>query len=515
MGLRPPVLSSNMTIRTQANRNLSMRYFFVVSLLVGCTSTSASRPDPQPVQPQDALRPGTHAELEALVPRALELRAPAELFDLREIQPPETLGPCELDALAGPPKPAPPANYNSSLVETYDHRNCPVYQSTTRYTESEQLTLTIDGMYGEWRRSMWRTKLNKGMSAGTESADWVDTPLHPAEQEQQTQNEYDDRGYLIKEVSTYDNVRNVTTYDYDGQGRILAIWRDQGNGLRRVEAYGYGDHGTDLIQYFDTTGQLARETHYQYDDRGVLRMVSTRSLLTATGYPAYSREEYDENGNPIASTTDQDGDGKADAEWRQEFGPYGMTYRRDRYTQDGRDSVTQWWATYDVEGRLLRSQSISTLGDRTERLELTVNQRDADGRWRAVRLSKDASGIYGDIDVSTDQQFLYNCQLQVEDQQLTCQNISAYIYGTNNLQTQYCTLNEQTLACQRYVHDANGFVVTELFDDNGDGIAERRVEYRQGDEYTDQLIGYLTPARWAQIQATQPPVMEHLPEHDD
>lgn len=494
-----------------------MRSIFASTLLVGCTAAPATLPDTTPGQTSDTtqiVRP--HAQLEALIPRALLLRAPAELFDLREIREPENVGACELEPIAGPAQTNTPVNYNHSLVETYDQRNCPVYQSTARFNETEQLTLTVDGLYGEWRRSMWKTKLVNGMNAGTESGEWIDTPDNQLEHEQQAQQEYDAQGRLIKETSSYDNIRNTTSYDYDNQGRILAIWRDQGSGLRRSEAYGYGDYGTELIQYFDTSGQISRETRYQYDDRGMLRVIITRSLAAMTGYPASSREEYDENGNPVSSTTDQDGDGKADSEWRQEFGPNGMTYRRDRYMQDARESLTEWSATYDPEGRLIRSQSTSSIGGRTERLELTVNQTDAEGHWRTIRLTKDSSGIYGDLDVSNDQQFMYTCQLKLDGQNLSCSTITAHVYGANNQMTQYCTVTDNVTACQRYLHDPNGYMVTELFDDNDDGIAERRSEYRYGSEYTEKLIGYLTAARWEQIKSTPPPAQPvHLPEYDD
>ena len=61
--------------------------------------------------------------------------------------------------------------------------------------------------------------------------------------------------------------------------------------------------------------------------------------------------------------------------------------------------------------------------------------------------------------------------------------------------------------CQRYVYGANGYVVTELVDENNDGLAERRSEYRYDTNYTEKMVKYLTEARWEQIKKSPPATM--------
>lgn len=302
-------------------------------------------------------------------------------------------------------------------------------------------------------------------------------------------------------------MRHVTVYDYDADGRILAIWQDSGAGLKRTEAYGYGDFGVELVQYFDGQGQLARETRYMYDEAGVLRTTTMRSLLPSSGFAAYTQEEFDETGNPVSSTTDQNGDGNINAEWRQEFSDTGMTYRRDRYTYEGVEYLTEWSGTYDSQGRLVRSQSTQKNNGKVERLELTVGRRDSNGTWRNIRITKDQGGLYGDMDVSNDERFLFSCQLDLKGDKPSCSSITAQLYDKDDNPTQYCTQGEGLNSCQRYIYGKNGYVLTELMDEDNDGIADRRSEYRYDADYTHRLITYLTPSRWAQIKETAPPVM--------
>ena len=490
----------------------SLLVLIVVSC--GCTATPAPIPDdsgPAPVQEM----PRLFAELEQKVPFILDLTAPPDLFELRDIRLPDSVGTCELETLATDPTAENAlGNYNHSYVETYDQRNCPVYQSATRSDEKGQLTLTVDGMYGEWRRTMWSSEARIGQSGGYTSEKWVDTPMAELKDEAQPLQEFDDQGRLIKETSTYDGVRHVSAYDYDAQGRVLAVWQDSGSGLRRTEAYGYGDYGVELVQYFEGQGRLARETRYLYDEAGMLRVTTMRSILVTTGFPAYTREEYDETGNPISSTTDQDGDGNVDAEWRQEFSDTGMTYRRDRYTYSGVEYVTEWSGTYDSQGRLTRSQSTQKNNGKIERLELTIGRIDQDGNWRNARLTKDQGGIYGDMDVSNDDHFLFSCQLDLKQEKPVCSSITAQLYDKDNNPTQYCTQGEGLNSCQRYIYGKSGYVLTELMDEDNDGIADRRSEYRYDADYTLRLIAYLTPSRWAQIKESTPPAMTS-PEIDD
>jgi len=232
-----------------------------------------------------------------------------------------------------------------------------------------------------------------------------------------------------------------------------------------------------------------------------------RSLLASTGFAAYTREEYDETGNPVSSTTDQDGDGNVDAEWRQEFNETGMTYRRDRYTYDGIEYVTEWSGSYDSQGRLLRSQTTQKNNGKVERLELTTGKRDRDGNWRNIRITKDQQGLYGDMDVSNDEHFLFSCQLDLKQEMPNCSSITAQLYDKDNNPTQYCTQGEGLNSCQRYIYGKNGYVLTELMDEDNDGIADRRSEYRYDVDYTERLITYLTPSRWSQIKEMPPPVM--------
>lgn len=488
----------------------------IASLLTACSAAPASqtRNDSVAAAPANS---GPFAELESYFSRALAFEAPDELFTLREIREPDAQGPCELDALAGKVDAATHAGHaNHSYVETYDQRNCPVYQSATRSDAQGQLTLTIDGLYGEWRRNMWRSAFTNGVNSGYSSGEWIDTPEDALESNKQAVQEFDQEGRLVREVSQEGTQRRVVSYDYDHEGRTLAIWRDEGNGLRRIEAYGYGPNGLELVQYFDSSGQIVREMRYEYDDQGVLRSTTTRSLATNTGYPAYARDEFDANGNPTSSTTDQNGDGRTDAEWRQEFSDYGMTYRRDRYVFEGIEHVTEWTASYNPDGRLLRSRSVMKVGDRVERLELSGAQRDQKGRWRNVRLTKDAEGIFGDMDVSTDEHFLFSCQLEISGGTITCESLTTQAYDAHLNPIQYCTSAEAKVSCQRYVYSPNGYVVTELFDDDDDGQAERRSEYRYDVDYVDRLVGYLTPQRWAQIQQTPAPAQNiDLPEYED
>ena len=484
-----------------------MRSPLLVSLLlVGCTAAPAPIPDKKVPQTDDVPRP--FAELEAVLPVVMTLQAPPEMFELREIRLPEPAGACELDTLATDSDAETIIGSSSqSLVETYDHRNCPVYQSATFSDEKGQLTLTVDGMYGEWRRNMWSSAFSNGVNNGYSSGEWINTPTNELENQQQTSQEFDDQGRLIKETMVFDATRTVTVYDYDDQGRMLAIWRDTGNGIKRSETHNYGAFGLELIQYFDANENLTREIRYQYDDKGVLRVTMIRSMFTNTGYPAYTREEYDENGSPVSSSSDQDGDGKADSEWSQEYNEFGLTYRRDRYVSSGSEYITEWSGTYDKEGRLLRGQTTQKNNGRVERLELNVGQRDAEGNWRNVRLTRDGSGMYGTLDVSTNEHFLFSCDLNLVGEKPFCNSITAQLYDKNLNPTQYCSIGPGMNTCQRYVYGANGYVVTELVDENNDGLAERRSEYRYDTNYTEKMVKYLTEARWEQIKKSPPAPM--------
>lgn len=485
----------------------------VLLLAVGCTAAPVSIPDPKPADPKSAdpksadskpMTLGPFPELDVFIPAIMQIEAPVEMFKLREIRTPESTVPCELDALATDVDARTVIRSSSQkMQEVYDHRNCPISQWAWFSDEKGELTLTVDGTKGEWRRSM-SSSFSRGVNRNHSSGEWVNPSSETQESQQRTSQEPGDEGRLAEEPIVNAKARNVTTYDHDDQGRVLAVWRDTGEGLKRIEVYTYGPFGVELVQFYDDNDRLSHERRHQYDDKGNLRVMISKSFGRDSTVPAYNREEYDENGSRMTSVTDQDGDGDTDSEWVEEYNDFGLIYRYERTVEDGIEYIVEWSGTYDSTGRLLRGQSIAKNNGRVERLELTLNQRDRAGNWREIALTRDEDGRSGHLGVVADERLLFGCNLKLEGETPTCTAIVTKVYDDKQHLIQTCTRGSWIDACERSVYGADGALVTDLDDKNDDGIAERRTESRYDANYTQKMLDYLTETRWKQIQQNPP-----------
>ena len=177
---------------------------------------------------------------------------------------------------------------------------------------------------------------------------------------------YDERGWLIRDVSTYSETSvTITEYVRDEEGRLLQTrGLDPDGSVRYSTDYEYGDNGLTSKETY-VNGDYRTVTTYTYDEMGNL----LRRHTDSTDWDSESEYTYDEEGRPT-SYTYYDG-----ADLFTTLYTYDGEGRplRTEYSSPDEDYVIDY--TYDAEGRPLSESYAGS--DYTSQTDYTYDQAES------------------------------------------------------------------------------------------------------------------------------------------
>lgn len=151
--------------------------------------------------------------------------------------------------------------------------------------------------------------------------------------------EYDDQGNVLRETS------GTNSYEYQYENGLCISHTSYYDGqLREISTYEYDDQGRRTAVFSESNGHYLYETHYTYDQNGlVVREEHTRNGVAEVVY-TYT---YDEQNRMIQRATD--GDGRDTYE-------YGPDYLVVSQYDWGNTLLNQYQEIYDKNGNCLRRE---------------------------------------------------------------------------------------------------------------------------------------------------------------
>lgn len=159
------------------------------------------------------------------------------------------------------------------------------------------------------------------------------------------QNLYDGSGKLTDRNLTSKNLpsRWKMTYEYDGEGNLITIDRDVGNGNRWISQYEYNENGR-KIKGYRVSSSVESTTVYSYDERGNLIGLYTEN----TNDDAWYRRTYTYNAdNKVLTDRYENSAGNLDIQtYTYNADNQRLTYREE----DQSVSWTMYTTTYDEFG---------------------------------------------------------------------------------------------------------------------------------------------------------------------
>jgi YD repeat-containing protein len=181
-----------------------------------------------------------------------------------------------------------------------------------------------------------------------------------------TEYTYDERGFLVRNVSTYSETSIfITEYVRDEAGRVLrTLGLDPDGSIRYSTDYEYGENGLTSKETY-VNGDYRTVTTYTYDEMGNV----LRRHTDSTDWDSESEYTYDEEGRPT-SYTYYDG-----ADLFTTIYTYDAEGRplRTEYTSPDEDYVIDY--TYDAEGRPLSESYAGS--DYTSQTDYTYDQAES------------------------------------------------------------------------------------------------------------------------------------------